>query len=1155
MLRGQLQTFGTLTLIAAILAQPVVAGTPGATSRRSTSRAATPKKSPTSDVRNAVATTEDSGNSVLQVAGRETVGKQLESRNRDPNRSLAILPSLFGNKEQRTGNPSAQTTRSNRAASSPQTSGILKGLFGTRKSSTPTPTTKSTRSARPATQTQRDVDWQGIPYHAAKSTNKRSSRAPIRDPRPGESRITSRVANQATTPKVTSSRVASPTLPKPPALADTTTRRVPQLAAAPSRVSRTQPATLSPLSSSRRSGRRDVPALDPSEIAAANAVPTNPEQIVPKFSRRPISRPETNQTNTPSVASKPATSSRRKTASSPTSLAGQDSASSQKDDGPVETSIGDMTREEMPPSSLAAAPSPAKPQVTSEPETSEPAAPKSMEIAAAPVKPAPKPVSPAKAPVVEQQAPIAPESQPAPEAIAASTPAMPPATEPKPAATQAPIATTVPTLPPTPVATPAPREQLAATPQYRSTPAAPAVPAMTADSQFSRQDNFRPVRPEVMNRMPSTPQFDTPGAVAGHRIGPPVNAFQQKAPLKPLGTPLAPSTAPIVGSGVAPQPNAQFDYPRIAQQPNYQPRAAVSPSPSFPRAPAYTQPQSTLPQSTQPQSIQPTAPMQPRYAPSDRGFARSEQTQPAPQTTRQPTTVRSATQPPRQPLRPNVIENAFGGQPFGKPQPSPRVATRPTTGSELPPSETAVASELPGLRVITHGPRSVMIRQTQEFEIRVENRGSIDATGLMVRARVPEWAEVKGQSVSKGQVESQTLESSDRLVWSIDSLAAGQSERMFVRLRATKSGIHPLDVDWTLLPQKSVAKIEVREPKLDLVIEGPGEVVFGESQTYRVRVLNPGDGIAPNVVFTLSPNSKNPQSQRIGDIPSGKEAQFEVELTAQDLGDLKINGLASGDLGLNAQAEKTVQVSSAALEAVLAGPEMQYQDTDAVYALQLTNTGSASSKNIEAVLTLPQGAAYRGGIDGARLRGNQLVWLLESLAPGETREFEFTCAMTAPGKQAISFAANGSAAGKTGVALDTVVESIADLVMTIQDPAAPAPVGSEVVYEIVIKNRGSRQARDVRAVAQFSNGIEPRRIEGHSGEVLTGQVLFDPISAIQPGQELRIRVVAVAEVGGHHRFRTEIRSGKTVLVAEEATQFLHKKSQRVSRHSNQSMYR
>ena len=478
-----------------------------------------------------------------------------------------------------------------------------------------------------------------------------------------------------------------------------------------------------------------------------------------------------------------------------------------------------------------------------------------------------------------------------------------------------------------------------------------------------------------------------------------------------------------------------------------------------------------------------------------------------------------------------------------------------STDDVLAPEQTAVASELPGIRVVTHGPSNVTIRQNHEFEIRVENRGSIDAEGVMVRTVIPDWAEIKGQSTSRGEIENQAGDESGRLVWTIKSLPAGTTEKLLVRLQAVRSGVHDLDVDWTLLPQKSVAKIEVHEPKLNLIIEGPEQVVFGQSQTYKVRVLNPGDGVAPNVMFTLSPKSSNPQTQRIGDIPSGKEAQFEVELTAQDLGDLKIHGLASGDIGLNAHAEKTIKVLSAELEAVLAGPEVRYQNTDAVYHLQVTNTGTVTCKNVAASLALPPGVRYLGGLDVAKSRGTKLTWEIDAFAPGATRQYEFTCQMISPGKQGFEFDAKGSAAGQTNVALDTRVESIADLVMTIKDPTAPAPVGSEVVYEILIKNRGSRQARDVRAIAQFSNGIEPRRIEGHSGQVLTGQVILNPIDAIRAGQEVRIRIIAEAETAGHHRFRTEIRSGETVLVAEEATQYLSKRTNRVSRRSSSSKQR
>ena len=158
--------------------------------------------------------------------------------------------------------------------------------------------------------------------------------------------------------------------------------------------------------------------------------------------------------------------------------------------------------------------------------------------------------------------------------------------------------------------------------------------------------------------------------------------------------------------------------------------------------------------------------------------------------------------------------------------------------------------------------------------------------------------------------------------------------------------------------------------------------------------------------------------------------------------------------------------------------------------------------------------------------------------------------MNTTGDHTFAFECKGTAAGQAEVAISTQVESISDLVMTIKDPAAPAPVGSEVGYEIVIHNRGSRAATDVRAIAQFSHGIEPLRLKGHSGEILTGQVLFDPIAKIEPGQEVRLRVVAEAERAGHHRFRSEIRSGDTVLVAEEATHYMSPRKERISRRSS-----
>ena len=713
---------------------------------------------------------------------------------------------------------------------------------------------------------------------------------------------------------------------------------------------------------------------------------------------------------------------------------------------------------------------------SSDKETPPPTADKVVELAPAPAATAAKPAEKSVASQPTAQAEES-ESKNEPKQPAATradvaaksktTPVTSPA-EPDAASADAPPNATVPSEP---IPTQADRVAVANTPR----PPAPTLSPPTNLSPPSAPVGHKPYttpsdeagglsNPVPVAGIPTHPYAaSTPSAPISHRAGPPASEFQPRHPVPGVGpnpTPSSPTfnaAAAPIGSGLLPQlPQSRQDHAGA--------EAYVAGVPQLPRGRGHGQTAiGDLPAATTTVPLRDSAPLQSTrqpYAPIDPGFE----------------TV------------------------------APESKMREGATRRLKPGNTAVASELPGIRVVTHGPSEIMIRQTQQYEIRVENRGSIDAQGVMVRAMIPDWADVRGHNATQGHITPQAKNSEsqdafnigtgERLVWTIDHLPAGSSEQMFVRLRAERSGSHGVDVDWTLVPQKSVTKVHVHEPQLSLVIDGPPEVTYGQSQTYKVRVMNPGDGVAPNVTFTLSPNSATPQTQRIGDIPAGKEAQFEVELTAQDLGDLKIHGLASGDLELRAEASKTIHVAAAKLEAIMNGPELKYQNTEGVYKLQIKNNGNAMTEQVVATLTLPGGAKYLGGISDSLQRGQVVKWTIDALAPGSSRDYMFRCNMASTGDQQFMFDCKGTAAAQTSVSIVTQVESIADLMLTIDDPVAPAPVSTEVAYEIVIRNRGSRGATDVRAIAQFSHGIEPKRLEGHSGEVLTGQVLFDPIPRI-----------------------------------------------------------
>ena len=95
--------------------------------------------------------------------------------------------------------------------------------------------------------------------------------------------------------------------------------------------------------------------------------------------------------------------------------------------------------------------------------------------------------------------------------------------------------------------------------------------------------------------------------------------------------------------------------------------------------------------------------------------------------------------------------------------------------------------------------------------------------------------------------------------------------------------------------------------------------------------------------------------------------------------------------------------------------------------------------------------------------------------------------------------------------------------MCIRDsPKGPLPTGENIEYKIVVRNRGTRSANGVDLVMQFSEGIEPVKADGFKHKIVTGQVIFAPISRIEPGQEIVLNVSAQALKSGTHIFRAQL---------------------------------
>ena len=461
------------------------------------------------------------------------------------------------------------------------------------------------------------------------------------------------------------------------------------------------------------------------------------------------------------------------------------------------------------------------------------------------------------------------------------------------------------------------------------------------------------------------------------------------------------------------------------------------------------------------------------------------------------------------------------------------------TSANVPALEKAsIKIAAPALEVVTVGPQTIGINKASEYKVVVRNNSSIRAERILVGVNMPTWVDIENLSLTSGGKEITDGEGQARLVWSVDQVPGHSSQTMTISAVPRKAEIFDVDVEWTLVPLVGKASIRVTEPKLEMSISGPKEVQYGETALYHVAVRNPGSGGAENVSVML-PEALGGERATLGLIPPGKEKHFQVELLARAAGDLNLVATAAAEGNLKAEAEQALIVRRAALELSMTGPTLKYAGGVGKYSVTLTNSGDATATELDAGVALPSGVKYLKGIDAASLFDGGVRWPIGSLAPGESRNYEFFCQMETSGDLKLEVGARGKNDLAASSEFKTTVETVADLVLSVADLKGPLPTGEEVPYTIKIRNRGSKAAKGVNLVMHFSDGIEPQSAKGLEHQIGPGKVVFSPIPRIDPGQEMTFEVMAEANKSGTHIFRAQLtcKESDSHEVAEGTTRY------------------
>lgn len=453
-------------------------------------------------------------------------------------------------------------------------------------------------------------------------------------------------------------------------------------------------------------------------------------------------------------------------------------------------------------------------------------------------------------------------------------------------------------------------------------------------------------------------------------------------------------------------------------------------------------------------------------------------------------------------------------------------------------AQAAIDLVAPSIQVQTYGPQSIGINKAANFTVKVTNNGSFDADQILVGIDIPEWVDVTDLNVTTGTHKITDGAEQARLIWTVDRIPANSTQSISIKTTPRRPEMFDMKVEWTFLPRVGRTNVQVTQPKLEMTISGPTDVLYGEKATYHVEVRNPGTGTAENVRVKL-PEALGGESQLLGDIEPGKSTKFQIELFARTAGELDLAAMAMGNDGLEAKVDRKVLVRRAKLNVAVQGPSQKYSGTDGKYTVTVANEGDAIAADVVAALALPPGVEYLGGLDGAELIESGLRWTVGSLSPGEQQSYTIHCMLNTSGGIQIEAGARGAGDLAAAAQCVTTIQTVADLILSVNDPRGPLPTGEDVAYLIKIKNRGTKAATNVNLVMHFSEGIEPTSAVGVQNRVGPGEVVFEPIPKVEPGQELTVTVHAQATTAGTHIFRAQLTcdDSDSREIAEGTTRF------------------
>lgn len=445
----------------------------------------------------------------------------------------------------------------------------------------------------------------------------------------------------------------------------------------------------------------------------------------------------------------------------------------------------------------------------------------------------------------------------------------------------------------------------------------------------------------------------------------------------------------------------------------------------------------------------------------------------------------------------------------------------------------------PQVSIQKSAPAEIQVGKPAIFEIVVRNNGDVMAHDVQIHEQVPRGTQLLrtspvAQDGGRGQ-----------LVWNLGNLPPHEERVVKLELMPVAEGEIGSVATVHVAAAASVRTVATR-PDLRLEVTAPPSVMIGDNVTFKIKVRNPGTGVAEGIVVTerVPPELRHEAGDlleyEVGQIEPGGTRELELTLTAAKAGQFVNSLQAIGEAGLQTSADSRIEVLAPALRVDLVGPNKRYLERPATYTITVDNPGTAAAKDVELVAYVPQGMEFMEADNyGEYDKANRMVrWSLEELPAAQRGEVSVKLLPTEAGDHRLT--AEGSAQKDLFDRVERAlnVEGVAAILFEVVDVNDPIEVGAETTYEIRVLNQGSKVATNIRLEAvlppemSFVSGEGPTRVAAEGN-----RIFFDPLSKLAPRADTKYRVRAKGLKSGDLRLTVQLLANEmsAPVVKEEST--------------------